>query len=124
MDLVVSTYLLRASTRRSTLVFCSSVKTAAIFTKLFQAAGVTSRYVTGKTDKFERQGTISDFKEGLFRVLVNCQVFTEGADMPAVNRVPRIESLTDPKIDVVILARPTRSENNITQMVSKLDKLT
>lgn len=119
MDLVVSTYLRHAKTRRSTLVFCWAKETAADLTKLFVTAGVSCRYVTGDTDQRERTTTISDFKEGVFPVLVNCQVFTEGADMPAVSTFDgRIDLTHCSQIDVVILAKPSKSENCITQMVS------
>ena len=87
IDRIVSTYLEQAQHRRSTLVFCASTETAANLTESFNKAGTTARYVTGHTPKALRQNTIRDFKLGLFRVLVNCQVFTEGADMPAVNLI-------------------------------------
>jgi superfamily II DNA or RNA helicase len=87
IDLVVSTYLEQAKHRRSTLVFCASTETAADLTESFKKAGAEARYVTGNTPKALRQSTIRDFKLGLFPVLVNCQVFTEGADMPAVSLI-------------------------------------
>jgi superfamily II DNA or RNA helicase len=87
IDLVVSTYLDQAKHRRSTLVFCASTETAASLTESFKKAGTEARYVTGNTPKALRQSTIKDFKLGLFPVLVNCQVFTEGADMPAVSSI-------------------------------------
>jgi ATP-dependent helicase IRC3 len=119
MDLVVSTYISKARDRRSTLVFCSSKQTSADFAELFEKAGVRCRFVTGDTDHYERETTISQFKAGLFPVLVNCQVFTEGADMPAVSTSNVSGVCTDlSQIDVVILARPTKSENAVTQMVS------
>lgn len=44
------------------------------------------------------------FRQGDFPVLVNCEVLTEGADVP--------------EIDCVMLARPTRSKNLLAQMVN------
>jgi len=87
IDLVVSTYVEQAKHRRSTLVFCASTETAANLTESFKKAGTEARYVTGNTPKALRQSTIRDFKSGLFPVLVNCMVFTEGADMPAVSLI-------------------------------------
>jgi superfamily II DNA/RNA helicase len=95
MDLVVSTYISEARDRRSTLVFCSSKQTSADFADLFEKAGVRCRFVTGDTDHHERETTISDFKAGLFPVLVDCQVFTEGADMPAVSTSNDSDDIAD-----------------------------
>jgi superfamily II DNA or RNA helicase len=86
-ELVVSTYLDQAKDRRSTLVRCATTKSAASLTELFVKAGIEARYVDGTTPKSLRKSTIRDFRLGLFPVLVNCKVFTEGADMPAVSNI-------------------------------------
>lgn len=48
---------------------------------------------------------IADFKAGLYPVLVNCAILTEGADIP--------------NIDCVVVARPTRSRNLFAQMIGR-----
>lgn len=52
-------------------------------------------FVSGETDKEERQELIRRFKRGELKHLVNCAVFTEGFDAPATA--------------MVVMARPTKS---------------
>lgn len=68
-------------------------------------AGIDARYLHGGTATLERRELLEDFREGLFPVLVNCAILTEGADVPS--------------IDCVLLARPTRSRNIFSQMIGR-----
>lgn len=57
-------------------------------TAAFRAAGVDARYVTGNTKESERKALVEAFKAGEFPVMVNCQLFTEGTDIPNVSFIP------------------------------------
>ncbi|EPQ60619.1 P-loop containing nucleoside triphosphate hydrolase protein [Gloeophyllum trabeum ATCC 11539] len=103
--LVVQSWLDRASTRKSTLVFCVNLAHVAHLTKTFREAGVDARYLYAGTPVAERTKLITEFREGTFPVLVNCGILTEGADIP--------------NIDCVVLARPTRSRNLFAQMIGR-----
>lgn len=91
-------------------------------TAAFRAAGVDARYVTGHTKESERKALVEAFKAGEFPVLVNCQLFTEGTDIPNVSDTvtPQNVKLTIVQIDCIIVARPTRSRNLFSQMVGAL----
>lgn len=65
--------------------------------------GVSAISVSGKDD--DRADIIHDFREGRYRVLVNCQLLTEGFDAPFV--------------DTVVLMRPTKSRALMVQMVGR-----
>jgi len=91
--------------RRSTLVFAVNVAHVMDLTQAFRDAGVDARYVHGGQRPGFREQVIRDFEKGLFPVLVNCAVLTEGADIPP--------------IDCLILARPTRSRNLFMQMLGR-----
>lgn len=65
--------------------------------------GVSAISVSGKDE--DRAEIIRDFKEGRYRVLVNCQLLTEGFDAPFV--------------DTVVLMRPTKSRSLMVQMVGR-----
>lgn len=55
------------------------------------------RVVTGETEKeVERPQIIADFKDGRIDAIINCQVFTEGTDLPQIRSIH--------------LCRPTASE--------------
>ncbi|KAG6842252.1 hypothetical protein C0991_000222 [Blastosporella zonata] len=104
-ELVVKTWIDRASTRKSTLVFCVNIAHVAALTQTFRKHGIDARYVYAGTPVAERKALIASFKAGLFPVLINCAILTEGADIP--------------NIDCVVVARPTRSRNVFAQMIGR-----
>jgi ATP-dependent helicase IRC3 len=104
-DITVRSWLTKAQGRKSTLVFCVDLEHVAGLTNTFRKHGIDARFVTGDTPKIERSQRLNDFKKGIFPVLVNCGVFTEGTDIP--------------NIDCVLLARPTKSRNLLVQMIGR-----
>lgn len=54
-------------------------------TATFNDAGIDARFVTSNTKEAERGSTVEAFKAGEFPVLNNCQLFTEGTDIPNVS---------------------------------------
>ncbi|WRT65477.1 uncharacterized protein IL334_002420 [Kwoniella shivajii] len=104
-ELIVGTYLHKASDRRSTLIFCVDLSHVACLTDTFREAGIDARSISSQSKPELRQQTISAFGKGEFPVLINCEVLTEGTDIP--------------QIDSVILARPTKSRNLLAQMVGR-----
>ncbi|KAN0060153.1 putative ATP-dependent helicase IRC3 [Thecaphora frezii] len=104
--LVLKAWIDRAhSQRRSTLIFAVNIQHVADLTATFRQAGIDARYLHGGTPMLERRQLLRDFRKGVFPVLVNCAILTEGADVPA--------------IDCVLLARPTRSRNLFSQMIGR-----
>jgi len=90
---------------KSTLVFCVDINHCKTLCGVLQAHGVNAQYVTGETAKYVRQDILEDFKQGKIAVLCNVLVFTEGTDIP--------------NLDLLILARPTKSRPLLTQMVGR-----
>lgn len=74
-----------AGDRSSTLIFCVDLAHVASLTETFREAGIDARYVTGNTKDSERKSLVEAFKAGEFPVLINCQLFTEGTDIPNVS---------------------------------------
>ncbi|KIS66081.1 double-stranded DNA-dependent ATPase [Mycosarcoma maydis] len=91
--------------RRSTLIFAVNIEHVQELTNTFRSAGIDARYLHGGTPMPERRQLLEDFRNGVYPVLVNCAILTEGADVPA--------------IDCVLLARPTRSRNLFSQMIGR-----
>jgi ATP-dependent helicase IRC3 len=104
-DITVRSWLARAAGRKSTLVFCVDLNHVASLTQRFRHSGIDARFITGDTPARERSERLDDFKKGVFPVLVNCGVFTEGTDIP--------------NIDCLVMARPTRSRNLLVQMIGR-----
>lgn len=91
---------------RKTLVFTASVAQAERLTEIINRYKPDSaRFVCGKTPKELRRNYFKDFAEKKFQFLVNVGVATEGFD--------------DPGIQVVVMARPTKSRCLYTQCVGR-----
>jgi DNA or RNA helicases of superfamily II len=102
-----STYLsgLKKVPRR-TIVFTASVAQAEALCNIFNRAYPDiAQWVCGATNKESRKEMLKDFSTGKTAVMVNCGVLTEGYDNPAV--------------EVIIMARPTKSETLYRQMVGR-----
>lgn len=83
----------------ATLIFAVSVKQAEEIAKRIPGAAV----VTGETK--DRASIIEAFTAGVIPCIVNVMVFTEGTDIP--------------RVETIIIARPTQSDSLYTQMVGR-----
>ena len=91
---------------RRTLVFCASVDHAERACELFNRhrAGMAA-WVCGETPADDRTRINAEFRSGKVQVVCNCGIYTEGADFPAV--------------EVIIMARPTKSRSLYAQMAGR-----
>jgi DNA repair protein RadD len=69
-------------------------------------SGVKAAHIDGKTPKEERDETLRQLTAGEIEVVCNCQLLTEGYDLPALG--------------CVVLARPTKSMGLFRQMVGRV----
>lgn len=67
---------------RKTICFTSSVDQAHVTADYFKAHGVKAEAVDGSTPKKVRDNVLKRFRSGALQVVVNCQVWTEGVDVP------------------------------------------
>lgn len=102
---VVETWKLRAAGRR-TICFAVGIEHAQALAARWRAEGVPTEVITGETPKVERAGILARVREGVTLVVVNCQVLTEGVDLPA--------------LEVASVARPTASLNLHLQMLGRI----
>lgn len=102
----MATPLIELSRGRQTLVFCASVAHAERFAEMLsERYGASARFVCGETPKLERKQLFRDFGRRRFQFLCNVGVATEGTDIPGV--------------EVVAMARPTKSRALFEQMVGR-----
>jgi superfamily II DNA or RNA helicase len=96
----------RTAGPRRTIIFTVSVMQAEQLCNIMNRAvpGIAS-WVSGKTPPYERQKIFSQFDSGMKHVLINCGVTTEGYDNPAV--------------EIIAVARPTKSRSLYAQMVGR-----
>ena len=107
-NLLVKAYRDFAQGRRA-IVFCVDVQHAQEVSHNFAEAGIRSAAVWGQLPRDERRATLAAFSAGKIDVVTNCNLLTEGFD--------------EPRVDCVIMARPTRSKLLYAQMVGRGTRL-
>jgi superfamily II DNA or RNA helicase len=90
---------------RTSLVFAPNVATAFVYRDALREFGITAEVVSGKTPADEREATLRRFQNGRLKAIVNCGVYTEGTDIP--------------RVDTVVMGRPTRSRALYQQMAGR-----
>jgi DNA repair protein RadD len=105
----VSEIVVKCRHRHSVLLFCSGVRHAERVAELLrEATGEIVAVVTGETFPMERAGTLSDFKRGSLRWLVNCDVLTTGFDAPCVDAIAVLRATMSPGLFAQIVGRGLR----------------
>jgi ATP-dependent helicase IRC3 len=103
-NLLVKAYRELANGRRA-IVFCVDVAHAQDVHHVFSESDIASAAVWGDMPKEKRQAALSQFSSGEIDIVTNCNLLTEGFD--------------EPRVDCVIMARPTRSKLLYAQMVGR-----
>ena len=107
-QLVVKAYQELAAGRRA-VVFCVNVAHVLALAAAFQEAGIRTAPIWGAMSREDRQAVLQAFHEGELDVLTNCNVLTEGFD--------------EPRVDCVVMARPTQSQLLYAQMAGRGTRL-
>lgn len=81
---------------RKCLVFACDVEHASALAQEFRDAGYPALHVDGTMKPKQRKEALDAFREGSIKLLVNCNVLTEGYD--------------DPSAEGIVFARPTQSQ--------------
>lgn len=103
-EAIVQAYKEYADGKRA-IAFTVGIQHAEDLAKVFREAGVPAAHVSGQTPPEQRRSILRRLHTGELKVVCNCQVLTEGFDEPAV--------------EVVIMARPTKSLALFTQTVGR-----
>lgn len=91
-----------ANISHSVLVFCTSVEQATRYSEVLQNSAV----VSAKTKKKDRKSIIENFKAGKTKIVLNVSCLTTGFDHP--------------RLDGLVMLRPTRSLGLYSQMVGRI----
>jgi ATP-dependent helicase IRC3 len=95
--------------QRRCIVFCVNVAHAQDVAALFRAAGIRAAAVWGAMPKDERRAMLAQLSSGALEVVTNCNVLTEGFD--------------EPRVDCILMGRPTHSRLLYAQMVGRGTRL-
>jgi DNA repair protein RadD len=102
---VVDKYQKHGDPTRPAIVFNITVEHSQKTAAAFCEAGIPARHLDGETPAQEREAILSDFRAGVFPVLCNVMILTEGYDLP--------------EIGTVIVNRATKSRSLWKQMVGR-----
>ena len=98
--------VIEISNNRRSLVFAASVAQAERMSNILNRHKPgSSAWVCGKTDKEERRNMLRDFAAGRLQYVVNVGCLTEGFD--------------DPGVELIFMARPTKSRSLYAQMAGR-----
>jgi superfamily II DNA or RNA helicase len=92
----------RLASDRQTVIFATTVAHSQSIARRFIAAGIRAEHLDGGMNEQERDAILGRIRSGITQVVVNCQILTEGWDMP--------------EISCCVLARPTKSLGLYLQM--------
>jgi ATP-dependent helicase IRC3 len=98
---------LRYADERRTIAFSVNVQHAINLAAEFRRRGIAADSVAG-SDR-DRDERVKEFRNGDLDVLVNCDLLTEGVDIP--------------EIECVILVKPTQSQSKYMQMIGRGSRL-
>ncbi len=90
---------------KKTLIFTVSVKQAQMVAEALSAAGMKAASIDGSMGVDERRYILRKFASGQISHLANCAILTEGFD--------------EPKIECIVMARPTQSKSLFIQCVGR-----
>lgn len=103
----------KCSDRHSVLVFSAGVAHAEhIAETLRTLTGEKVAVITGETFPLERSATLSDFKRGQLRWLVNCDVLTTGFDAPCIDAICVLRATMSPGLFAQIVGRGLRKHES------------
>lgn len=80
---------------KQAIVYTHSVEASESVSNTFNEQSYTSIAISGKTPPEVRDRAMQAFRDGKLTIMVNCELFTEGIDLP--------------NVDVCIMLRPTQS---------------
>lgn len=98
-------YWEQVAKNRKTIVFCVDVEHAHQQAALFRARGYAAEAIDGSMDAKHRAMAVNRFRTGETQILTNCNIATEGFDVPDAS--------------CVMLLRPTKSWSLFVQMTGR-----
>lgn len=88
------------------VAFCVSVAHCQHVKEQFEEAGITCEIIHGKLKKFERRKLVERFTRADFKILIACEIISEGFDIP--------------RVQTAILLRPTESLSMHLQQIGRV----
>lgn len=107
--ILIAEKVAKFASNRKTIIFTSNVDLAYKVAKCCQDQGLAAQAIDGNLDSITRKEILQRFETGSLSILVNCNLLTEGFDQP--------------RIDCIVMARPTKSKSLYMQCVGRGTRL-
>ena len=91
---------------KKTIVFAINLAHSRSIAEAYERSGIAAVHLDGNASAEERRAILEQFAAGSIKVLSNCELFTEGFDLPS--------------LEAVQIARPTKSLSLWLQMVGRV----
>lgn len=104
----VETYQKYGEGRDKVLVFAVSIEHAKLLAEEFNRAGYEAEAIHSLMNKSLRKNILNRFDNGTLRVLVNVEILTEGWDSPRINAIMMCRPTQSPALFVQMIGRGTR----------------
>lgn len=104
-------YLERGEGKRA-IVFCANVTHAKEAAEALQRSGVAAEYVDGTMPAGDRDARLARFSDGTTRVITNCNLISEGFDVPACKCVVIARGCDSVAMYLQIIGRARRPESS------------
>jgi DNA repair protein RadD len=109
IDSAVTAWRTYGEERKSGVVFATTIHHGELLVEAFRAAGLKAKIVHSKMNNSERHKVLAEFERNYIDFIVNVGILTEGWDSPKVN--------------LIIMARPTLSPGLYVQMIGRGTRL-
>jgi len=103
-ELVARSYLEHGQDRQA-IAYTPGVQNSKDLREALLGRGVMAAHIDASTPLEERRATVRDFRERKIKVLCNCMIAVEGWDVPSV--------------ELIMMARPTKSHGLFTQIIGR-----
>lgn len=103
--------------RRRTIVFACNISHSMQVCSSFEKAGARAAHLDGKTPEAERRAILADLATGKLDVVSNCNVLTEGTDIPSVKCIVHLRPTQSLVMWIQTCGREMRPWNGVTPIL-------
>ena len=93
---------------KQTVVFAVSIEHSLKLRDMYREKGITAEHLDGNTPDLDRDRIINDFRDKKITVLTNCEIISEGFDVPAIECIQCIRPTKSLGLWLQMLGRALR----------------
>ncbi|MGF1490098.1 MAG: DEAD/DEAH box helicase [Prochloraceae cyanobacterium] len=103
--------------KKQTVVFAVNVEHSQKLKGMYRARGIVAEHLDGCTSNAERERIINDFRDKKITVLTNCEIISEGFDVPAIECIQCIRPTKSLALWLQMIGRALRPSDGKTSAI-------